>query len=355
MDRTDGGTLQFGTPVALPSPPFATAPPSFATATRGGVAVAFADPAGGTRVAVVDGAGRWGPAAHLALSTVGIAACGDELLLGGLRLPDGDVVAMALEGGALTWTAALPASGRLLHGPFPICAGEVPQLVWTTLDADGMLTLCASRVAKGAATPAVAVKLDDQPLELDVITDGDAPAVVWTGGPRLALYAAHAGAAPVFQALEGSASPRWLRTARGLAWVAVGPMGLCAQRVGSALAPAGAQLDLGEGFAPLALFQDSARLALVARGPHSRVGQITIDDPSGPRHEPVYATGAWLAPLDAETLALGPRVPVFPAGRYLAAAFLPDALLLVHGEVTPCVSAFPMRTSMRTRRRWKTT
>jgi hypothetical protein len=345
MARTAGSTHGFGASAGLASPPFATGAPALAAAVRGGVAVAFADPAGGTHVAVVDGAGRWRPLAHLALSAVGMSACGEELVLGGLRLPDGALVAMGLSGATLAWTALLPSAGHLLHGPFPVCAGRALHFVWVSVDVGGAVTLSASRIAKGAAGPAVAVKLGDRPLELDAAADGDAAVAVWTEGPRLTLRAARvaAGNTPVAQELEGAASPRWVRTRRGLAWVAVGPKGLRARRVNASLTPAGAPVELGDGRAPLFVANGDGRIAVVARGPLTRVSEVAIGDASDVRHEPVYAAGAWVALLDGETLALGPRAPISPAGRYLAGAFLADALLLVHGDAAPALTSLPLR------------
>ncbi len=345
MDPTDGAPPGLGAAKALPAPPFATGAPAFAAAIAGGVAVAFADPAGGTRVAPLDAAGHWGPAAHLALSAVGIAGCGDLAVLGGLRLPDGALVLTAVARGAPAWTAPLPSSGRWLYGPFPACAAGGVDAVWITEDARGRGTLWGARISAGAAGPPAGIPLDARPLEIDVTSDAGGPVAVWTAGPRLGVHAARiaAGASPVFQGLEGSASPHWIRTARGLAWIAVGPQGLRAQRVGPGLAPDGPPIDLGEGFAPiLVAAEGSSRAALLARGPRAFAGVAEVAG-STPREEPIYSAPAWAALVDLASLALGPRVALAPAGRYLAAAFAPGALLVIHGEASPQASSLPLR------------
>jgi hypothetical protein len=345
MDSRNVGTEKFGAATVLSSPPFATRAPVFAASVENGVAFAFADPAGGTRVATVDEAGNWSEPVQLSLSAVGMQACADLLVLGGLRLPDGALVLAGLEGRSLAWTAPLPKSGYLIHGPFPACAVGKPDdvsAVWVTDDGHGAATLRTAQLSKGGITGQPAsVLLEARPLEIDLTFDGGAPVAVWTSGGRLGVYAARVahGSAPVFQGLEGAASPRWVQTAGGMAWVAVGPKGLCARRIGRDLAPAGEQSELGEGFAPLLVAESNGRAALLARGARSFAGTFEVAGDT-PREEHVYTAGAWVAALNPDTLALGSHAPLTPFGRYFAGAFTHGALLVVHGDAMPQLSAF---------------
>ncbi|MBV9211785.1 MAG: hypothetical protein JOZ52_14185 [Acidobacteria bacterium] len=329
---------------ALPAPPFATGAPVFAASLSNAAAFAFTDPVGGgTLIATVDAAGAWNSPARLALSAVGMTACMNALVLGGLRLPDGELAVACVEQDALLWSVALPRSGRWIHGPFPACAGEEVYAVWVTLDDDKAM-LWSARVTKGVLNSLASVELEAQPLEMDVTSDGDAPLAVWTGGARLGVSAARvtAGSLPVFQGLEGGASPRWMRTPDGgLAWIAVSPKGLRAQRISSELAPSGAQSELGEGFAPLLVTQGHGMAALLARGARAYAGTVTFPL-SVPREERVYAAGAWIAELNTASLKLSRHAPLTSFGRYLAAAFTPDALLVIHGDATPQLTAFAL-------------
>ena len=352
MDSKNAGTQKLGAARVLRSPPFATGAPVFAATFENGVAFAFADPSGGTRVAAVDAEGSWGEPVHLALSAVGMDACVDALVLGGLRLPDGALVLARLESGAVAWTAPRPNTGRLLHGPFPVCAGgkmDEAYAVRVTDDGNGATTLWGARISKGVGSGGVvsgqpaSVSLESRPLEIDLAFDGSTPVAVWTAGSRLGVYAARVapGSVPVFQGLEGAASPRWLHTQGGLAWVAVGPKGLRAQRIGRDLAPVGELCEPGEGFAPLLVAESHGMAALLARGSLTFAGSVLVGG-SEPREERVYTAGAWVAALNPDTLTRGPQAPLAPSGRYLAAAFAPRALLVIHGDAMPQLTAFEL-------------
>jgi hypothetical protein len=327
--------------------PVAMRPPVFAAVAGGVVHVFGSDESNRASVRSAigfDGKAR-GPAAGLDCSVIAVAACGDELIITGMKTDYGWCVMRVDATGGLSRQAPVPAPTDGLVLIKPVCFAAETQIVWE-VEGDGVAELSLASVRDGRVEEPLKLSQKENAYGLHVAVIGERVFVLRSRGSELAgdLLCFENGAL-VARAEVVRNAQRIVAIGNGLLVLAWTPRQLLLQSLDASLASI-------EEAQPVVTAEPSSwiRFATFHAADEERVAISYLagysDDlislPSG-REEPGEYTRHFLGRYDLAAQQLTDIAIVEPAGiAWLAGDWIDDRLLLIHGTTGAALTVFEL-------------